>query len=96
MSRARLALAGCALAALALPLAPLTPAGAEGPHYNEYVALGDSWSADVVIANLEGLPDATYAPIDCAQSKVNYPKLVAKALGVAKFADASALATSFG
>ncbi|MFL6173874.1 MAG: SGNH/GDSL hydrolase family protein [Marmoricola sp.] len=89
MSRLRLALAGCALAALAVPLAPLTPAGAEGPHYAEYVALGDSWSADVVIANLEGLPDSTYAPIDCAQSKVSYPKLVAKALGVPKFADAT-------
>ena len=89
MSRPRLALAGCALAALVLPLAPLAPAGAEAPRYREYVALGDSWSADVVIANAEGLPDATYAPIDCAQSKVSYPKLVARTLGVAKFADAT-------
>jgi len=89
MSRVRLAAAGCAVAALALPLAPLASAGADTPQYHEYVALGDSWSADVVIANLEGLPDSTYAPIDCAQSKVNYPKLVAKALGVPKFADAT-------
>src|ERR1700740_973778 len=89
MSRLRLALTACALAALALPLAPITSAAAGTPQYHEYVALGDSWSADVVIANLEGLPDSTYAPIDCAQSKVNYPKLVAKALGVAKFADAT-------
>ena len=89
MSRLRLALAGCAVAALALPLAPLTSAGADAPHYGEYVALGDSWSADVVVANAEGLPDSTYAPIDCAQSKVSYPKLLAKTLGVPKFADAT-------
>lgn len=59
------------------------------PRYREYVALGDSWSADVVIANLQGLPDTKHAPIDCAQSQVSYPKQVAKALGVATFRDAT-------
>ena len=55
----------------------------------EYVALGDSWTADVVLVNGDGVPDTTYAPIDCAQSYRNYPKLVAKALGVQRFQDAS-------
>ena len=57
--------------------------------YQEYVALGDSWSADVVVADLHGLPDDTSAPMDCAQSHVNYPKLVAKALGITNFRDAT-------
>lgn len=59
------------------------------PTVSEYVALGDSWSADVVIANADGLPDTTYTPVDCAQSQRNYPKLVAAALGVRRFADAT-------
>ena len=52
------------------------------PAYRQYVALGDSWSADVVFANQDGAPDTTYAPVDCAQSHHNYPKLVAAELGV--------------
>jgi len=52
------------------------------PGFKQYVALGDSWSADVVFANQDGGPDATYAPVDCAQSHHNYPKLVAAGLGV--------------
>ena len=55
----------------------------------EYVALGDSWTADVVLVNGDGVPDSTHAPIDCGQSYRNYPKLVAKALGVKRFRDAS-------
>ena len=61
----------------------------EPPTYDEYVALGDSWSADVVLFDLHGLPDANHAPIDCAQSRTNYPKLVAKALAVKVFRDAT-------
>lgn len=57
--------------------------------YVEYVALGDSWTADVVILNGDGLPATEHAPIDCAQSHRNYPKLVAKALKVPTFRDAS-------
>jgi GDSL-like lipase/acylhydrolase family protein len=52
------------------------------PSYTEYVSLGDSWSADVVLANQDGGPDATYAPVDCAQSHHDYPKIVAAELGV--------------
>ncbi|MDO3395948.1 SGNH/GDSL hydrolase family protein [Nocardioides sp. SOB44] len=59
------------------------------PAFTEYVALGDSWTADVVLVDRYGLPDTTHAPIDCAQSKVNYPKIVAEALDVPVFRDAS-------
>ena len=77
----------------ALPFSPVastadaaTPAA---PAYQEYVALGDSWSADVVVANTDGTPDATYAPMGCAQSHRNYPKLLAAALKVPVFRDAT-------
>ena len=59
------------------------------PAFTEYVALGDSWTADVVLVDRHGLPDTTHAPIDCAQSRVNYPKIVAEALDVPVFRDAS-------
>ncbi|MET3962570.1 hypothetical protein ABIE44_002504 [Marmoricola sp. OAE513] len=86
----RLVAAAGALAVLAVPFVPDTSSAAGTvPRYQEYVALGDSWSADVVIANFQGLPDTKHAPIDCAQSQVSYPKLVARALGVPKFRDAT-------
>lgn len=89
-----------AVAASIAALVPLPPAAqapsddgqarAAGiPRYKEYVALGDSWSADVVILNAQGLPDTRYAPVDCAQSMVSYPKQVAKAIGVPVFRDAT-------
>ncbi|WP_341231523.1 hypothetical protein [Nocardioides salarius] len=59
------------------------------PAFTEYVALGDSWTADVVLVDRYGLPDTTHAPIDCAQSKANYPKIVAEAISVPVFRDAS-------
>lgn len=59
------------------------------PKYKEYVALGDSWSADVVIADTDGIPDSRYAPTGCAQSHRNYPKLLAAALKVPVFRDAT-------
>ncbi len=61
----------------------------KAPTYKEYVALGDSWSADVVIADTDGIPDTTYAPAGCAQSHRNYPKLLAAALKVPVFRDAT-------
>lgn len=64
-------------------------AAAAAPRYREYVALGDSWSADVVFLDRHGVPDTTHVPIDCAQSYVNYPKLVARELGVRRFRDAT-------
>jgi hypothetical protein len=83
-----LGLAGGALAAAGGGAARAV-AGPAKPAYVEYAALGDSWSADVVIANADGPPDATYAPIDCAQSHKNYPKLVAAKLGISHFKDAT-------
>lgn len=57
--------------------------------YREYVSLGDSWSADVVLVDTDGVPDTTHAPIDCAQSHRNYPKRVARALGIPLHRDAT-------
>ena len=57
--------------------------------YAEYVSLGDSWTADVVILNSDGPPDDTHAPMDCAQSHQNYPKIVAAAIRVKTHRDAS-------
>ncbi|MEV0091763.1 SGNH/GDSL hydrolase family protein [Streptomyces sp. NPDC050738] len=81
-SRALLALA---VAACALAAAPAHADPGRGPQYNEYVALGDSWSADVTPIGI----DSTYAPSGCAQSSWNYPKQVAKAIGVPSFKDAT-------
>ncbi|HVK29740.1 MAG TPA: SGNH/GDSL hydrolase family protein [Nocardioides sp.] len=74
-----------AVAGSEAPVAHAEPA----PSYEEYVALGDSWSADVVLFDRNGFPDATHAPVDCFQSHTNYPKLVAEALGVTTFRDAT-------
>ncbi|KAA1415965.1 SGNH/GDSL hydrolase family protein [Nocardioides humilatus] len=76
-----------ALLSLALP----GEAGAQGrshsagPRYHEYVALGDSWSADVFTS----LPTSEFVPIDCAQSPTNYPHQVAARLKVPVFRDAT-------
>ncbi|MDT7802744.1 MAG: hypothetical protein QOI78_6177 [Actinomycetota bacterium] len=66
-------------------LAAAAPASAS-TSYHEYVALGDSWTADVFVT----LPPTTaYTPLDCAQSTSDYPHEVAGALGVETFRDAS-------
>ena len=80
-------LIGALIAAFAM-CCVTTPAEA-APRFREYVALGDSWSADVVIADTMGLPDSRYAPTGCFQSRRNYPKLLAKALQVPTFRDAT-------
>lgn len=85
------------LAALVgLTVAPLvasgpTPAAQSAPaaRYQEYVALGDSWSADVVLFDRNGFPDSRHAPVDCFQSHTNYPKIVARALEIPVFRDAT-------
>lgn len=74
---------------VAVTSAPTGAQAADAPPYLEYVALGDSWSADVVIADLNGLPDETHVPMGCGQSHSNYPKQVAAALGVPTFRDAT-------
>ncbi len=77
------------LAASVLAVVPFTASARSQAGYEEYVALGDSWSADVVIADTDGLPDSTHAPTGCAQSHRNYPKLLAAALKVPVFRDAT-------
>ncbi|WP_156392241.1 MULTISPECIES: SGNH/GDSL hydrolase family protein [unclassified Nocardioides] len=81
---------------LGLAAVPLVTSGASPvahaavtPRYQEYVALGDSWSADVVLFDRYGVPDARHAPVDCFQSHTNYPKLVARALAIPVFRDAT-------
>lgn len=77
----------CAIAAslIAVGATVGTPTASAAPGYREYVALGDSWAADVSLVNL----DASQVPVGCAQSRFNYPKQVAAALGVASFRDAT-------
>ncbi len=92
MSRTRqLAAAFTIVAAGVMAASSLTaPAeAAKAKVYKEYVSLGDSWTADVVILNAQGLPATEHAPIDCAQSRVNYPRLVAAAIKAKTFRDAS-------
>jgi len=60
-------------------------AGAATPTYHEYVALGDSWSADVNLLKIT----TQYAPFGCVQSSADYPHQVAAALGIAQFQDAT-------
>ncbi|HET6856205.1 MAG TPA: SGNH/GDSL hydrolase family protein [Streptomyces sp.] len=71
----------CALTAAAVP----AHAGSAKPRFSEYVALGDSWSADVTVLNVA----TAHAPSGCAQSTWNYPKQVAQKLGVTTFRDAT-------
>jgi len=59
------------------------------PHYRDYVAMGDSWSADIVLFDSDGLPDTRYVPIGCLQRHRDYPKLVESALKIPRFADAT-------
>jgi lysophospholipase L1-like esterase len=75
--------------AVPLAAAPNATAAPAGGSYDEYVALGDSWSADVVIADANGTPDTTYAPVGCGQSHTNYPKLLAAELAITNFRDAT-------
>ncbi|MFC4943389.1 hypothetical protein [Pseudonocardia sp. GCM10023141] len=63
-----------------------TAAAAPATDFAEYVALGDSWTADVVLL---GPPTGQYVPLGCVQSAGDYPKKIAAALQVPKFFDAS-------
>ncbi len=74
--------------ALVAALLAVPPAAAQS-RYSEYVAIGDSYSADVVIAGQHGSVTTEFAPFDCYQSDQNFPRQVARALGVARFRDAS-------
>ncbi|WP_327138912.1 SGNH/GDSL hydrolase family protein [Nocardia sp. NBC_01327] len=80
-SAAATAVAVMSMAALAYP----APAMATAPRYGEYVALGDSWSADATGSQIT----TEFVPATCAQSAHNYPKQVAAALSIPVFRDAT-------
>jgi lysophospholipase L1-like esterase len=83
--RVLIALLSCATAAVAA--GALAPAGAATPPtYQEYVALGDSYTAST---GFSMLPDQTFVPLGCAQSVSDYPHQVAALLKVPTFRDAS-------
>ena len=70
---------GVALGVLSVPSASAAPA------YGEYVALGDSYSADATFSQIT----TQYVPEGCVQSLRDYPKQVAAALNVPVFRDAT-------
>ena len=72
-----------ALATVA-PTAAVASAGG-APGFTEYVALGDSFSADVSLVTRS----TEQVPLGCVQSSRNYPKQVAQALRIAVFRDAT-------
>ncbi|MCU1680531.1 MAG: hypothetical protein JWQ81_1270 [Amycolatopsis sp.] len=61
------------------------PPASAATGYHEYVALGDSYTADSALT----WPSVQFVPFGCAQSTDDYPHQVAAALGVADFTDAS-------
>jgi lysophospholipase L1-like esterase len=80
-----------AMSVVASVLVVLTPsslevAAATTPHYANYVALGDSYTADVFTTFP---PTDQYVPIGCGQSASDYPHQLAKLLHVTSFFDAS-------
>ncbi|MCR6484744.1 SGNH/GDSL hydrolase family protein [Amycolatopsis sp. OK19-0408] len=74
------------LVAPALAMLALAAPASASTAYHEYVALGDSWTADVFVTFP---PTTEHTPLDCAQSTSDYPHEVAGALGVETFRDAS-------
>ncbi len=79
------AVAALAIGLLAL-VTPSGPSSAAAPQYENYVALGDSYTADVFTTFP---PTTQYVPIGCGQSATDYPHQLAKLLHVAHFFDAS-------
>ncbi|WP_435592688.1 SGNH/GDSL hydrolase family protein [Nocardia sp. bgisy118] len=80
------------LAAAAVAILPLTAvtglateSAAADRTYSEYVALGDSWAADVTGSQIT----TQFTPVHCLQSARNYPKQVAAALSTPVFRDAT-------
>ncbi|MBP2192056.1 SGNH/GDSL hydrolase family protein [Nocardia goodfellowii] len=65
----------------------VAPTAEAVPAFSEYVALGDSWAADVTL-NPSTLT-AEFTPVSCLQSRSNYARQVAAALAVPEFRDAS-------
>lgn len=66
--------------------APAHGTAAPVPQYRDYVALGDSYTADVLTTFP---PTEQYVPLGCGQSATDYPHQLAKLLHVTTFFDAS-------
>jgi lysophospholipase L1-like esterase len=82
-----LAVAALATGALVVVSPTLqSAASTSAPQYTNYVALGDSYTADVFTTFP---PTTQYVPLGCAQSATDYPHQVARLLHVAHFYDAS-------
>ncbi|UPK76622.1 SGNH/GDSL hydrolase family protein [Nocardioidaceae bacterium SCSIO 66511] len=89
MTRPSLRSLGALVSALVVATVPFAaaPSGSaepqQAPAYGEYVALGDSYTAGPLI------PDMRDDPAGCLRSTHNYPAMVAKALDVDSYVDAS-------
>jgi lysophospholipase L1-like esterase len=78
------------LAAVVVVVAAAGPSSAQPaavPGFHDYVALGDSYTADVLSGPLP--PTTAFVPLGCAQSSADYPHQVARLLHVAQFHDSS-------
>ena len=84
---ARLGVAMAAALPVTAVLATSARTAAAVPTYANYVALGDSYTADVLTGPLP--PTTQYVPLFCGQSPTDYPHRVAALLGVATFHDQS-------
>lgn len=82
------AVLGAAAVLAGIPFAtPSEAQAATAPAYHDYVALGDSYTADVLSGPLP--PTTQFVPIGCAQSSADYPHQVARLLHVTQFHDSS-------
>jgi lysophospholipase L1-like esterase len=79
-------LGGAVLAAIS-PAGPSAAQSGAVPAYHNYVALGDSYTADVLSGPLP--PTTKFVPIGCAQSSADYPHQLAQLLHVTQFHDSS-------
>ena len=86
-TRAPLAVALCVLTVLAASPGAASGASPAAPAYADYVALGDSYTADVLTGPLP--PTTQFVPLFCAQSADDYPHQIARMLQVAQFHDQS-------
>ncbi|MEV0248591.1 SGNH/GDSL hydrolase family protein [Nocardia sp. NPDC050712] len=83
MKKRSWALFACA----ALGFGVLAPPATAAPSFTEYVALGDSWAADVTLN--PSMLTTEFTPVSCLQSSSSYARQVAQALAVPEFRDAS-------
>lgn len=74
-------------AGLVLTIGAAPIAAADPPEYDEYVSLGDSWSAGATLD--PALLNSEFVPLGCLQRTENFARQVARALAVPTFRDAA-------